>query len=143
MPEDIYGVKIDDFTACAPGEPCSNSVTVSFDSDRLPTWGDFYARCGIRTVHEDGLKEWNSAYNTGFTGDDNTAILDDTDPTGSVESGSLGNHILTPDGVAAGSGVSGFTYSGEVAVAPEPASTALFIAGAVFLGGRYIRKKRS
>lgn len=119
MPESIYGIKIDDVNACGEGEVCTNTVTVSFDSTRLPTWGDFYARCGTRPQHTDpnSPTAWNSAWNTGFTA---------VDPNNVPGDGSINNHLLVPD-----------------TVVPEPTSYLLFIAGAgVIAGRRYFRKKK-
>jgi hypothetical protein len=78
MPEAIYGIKFD---TCGD----STDVTVSFDSDRAPVWGDFYAKDGI--VQCDG---WTALYNTGFT-------VGDCDPTAAVRCGSFQNHLPVPD----------------------------------------------
>jgi len=75
MPEDLYGIK---FNAAI-----SNTiVTLSFDSDRAPIWGDFYAKCGSTS----GV--FNTVYNAGFSL---------PDPTAPVSSGIINNHILVPD----------------------------------------------
>lgn len=61
----------------------SNTVTIGFDTEYAPMWGDFYANC---TFAKGAL---NSAWNNGFT-------LNDTDPTSAIGNGSAGYHILTP-----------------------------------------------
>ncbi|NUM34795.1 MAG: hypothetical protein HUU50_09635 [Candidatus Brocadiae bacterium] len=75
MPEDLYGIKFDSAIN-------STTVTLVFDSDRVPVWGDFYAKCGATS----GVI--NTVYNAGFT------TLDPTDP---VANGTLYNHIIVPD----------------------------------------------
>ncbi len=77
MPADVYGVK---FVAAQGFDEIS--VTVRFDSDRGPTWGDFYAKDG------GGQGTWKTAYNQGFQ----TA-----DPTVAPASGSEQDHLLVPD----------------------------------------------
>ncbi|MCK5427765.1 MAG: hypothetical protein KAJ34_08725, partial [Thermodesulfovibrionia bacterium] len=96
----------------------------TFDSRRMPTWGDFYARCGVRNEHQQGTTTWNSAWNTGFT-------TSDTDPTDPPSNGSINgtvtySHLLVPD-----------------TVVPEPVSSVLFVTGAGLLAGRrYLRKRK-
>ena len=76
MPGSIYGIKFD---ACGN----STDVTVSFDSDRRPVWGDFYSKDGIMPCDE-----WCALYNTGF-------IFQD--PLAPACNGSLQCHLLVPD----------------------------------------------
>ena len=81
LPDNIYGPKFD---IGDPGsvDPEHTSIIVSFDSDRAPIWGDFYAKCG----NVGGTQ--NTLWNEGF-------LLDDPlDPAGD---GSVLNHILVPD----------------------------------------------
>jgi hypothetical protein len=54
MPNPIYGVKFDE-----------EKSTYTFISDRIPVWGNFYAKKG-----QDGL--WNLGLETAYSGSDNT-----------------------------------------------------------------------
>jgi len=72
IPGSVYGIKF--------GTDGTGSVTVSFDSDRVPVWGDFYAKGG-RT---------GAIFNAGFT-------ADDVDPTAPASNGSMDFHVLVPD----------------------------------------------
>ncbi len=78
MPEDMYGIKLD-------AAKNATTVTISFDSDRVPVWGDFYAKDGYSTCGG-----WNAVYNTGFT-------YNDYDPFAPAANGNLQNHLLVPD----------------------------------------------
>ena len=78
MPEDIYGIKFD---ACGN----ATDVTISFDSDRAPVWGDFYSKDGIIPG-----AQWCALYNSGFTSGD-------YDPFSAATNGSFQNHLLVPD----------------------------------------------
>jgi hypothetical protein len=75
MPGDLYGAKFDD--------TWGTTFTLEFTSNRLPVWGDFYAKDG--TVGGEGL---NQFWNAGF-------LLDD--PLFPPSNGSLDGHILRPD----------------------------------------------
>jgi hypothetical protein len=77
MPDSMLGLKWNFGT--------STTMTVEFDSDRAPVWGDFYAKDG-----KGSDKNWNVAYNLGFGNPD-------TDPTASIGNGSVDNHLLVPD----------------------------------------------
>ena len=81
LPDDIYGPKFDIGDA-ATAEPDYTSITVSFDSDRDPVWGDFYAKCG----KVGGTQ--NTIWNEGFV----TA-----DPLDAPANGTVLNHVLVPD----------------------------------------------
>jgi hypothetical protein len=74
MPDSAYGIKF-----AATG----TEYTVSFYSDRVPVWGDFYAKGGTDTV----------LYNAGFT-------VGDTDPTDAAADGNVAYHVLVPDTVS-------------------------------------------
>jgi hypothetical protein len=78
MPESMYGIKFDALKD-------SIYVTICFDSDRGPVWGDFYSKDGVSTC-----SGWNALYNTGFT-------YNDYDPMAGPANGSLQNHLLVPD----------------------------------------------
>jgi len=70
IPGNIYGIKIQSFTNNG-----DNTWAVSFNSTRVPVWGDFYAKGGAV----------NYAYNTGFLLADPTGLAGD------------GMHIAVPD----------------------------------------------
>jgi hypothetical protein len=74
MPTSIYGIKFDDTVG--------TTVAFSFDSWRVPVWGDFYAKCGATGGTQ------NAAWNAGFAA---------VDPTLGPYSGSEAFHILVPD----------------------------------------------
>lgn len=69
MPGNIYGIKFGDYYED------STNWTISFDSVRMPVWGDFYAKDG-----KDG-GDWVAMWNEGFEIEDNSA-----------------GHIMRPDG---------------------------------------------
>ncbi len=72
MPGSVYGIK---FNAAQDAD--ARVLTLSFDSDRVPVWGDFYSKGGR-----------NAVFNEGFMADD---------PTDPATSGSNGYHLLVPD----------------------------------------------
>jgi len=76
MPGEMWGVKYD-----VVGD--TKNYTISFTSNRIPVWGDFYAKDG-----NDEPKSY--VYNTGFLA---------ADPTAPASNGSINNHILRPDSV--------------------------------------------
>ncbi len=78
IPESMYGLKIN-FTGAG------TQITVSFESDRVPVWGDFYAKGGAA-----GGGVFNTVFNAGFT-------LNDEDPTDPASNGSVNYHVLVPD----------------------------------------------
>ena len=71
IPGNIFGVKIEGFAD-------TNPITFSFNIERAPVWGDFYAKGGNTSF----------AYNAGF-------IV--SDPIAGPTNGSLLDHILRPD----------------------------------------------
>ena len=75
MPDDLYGTKFDD--------AWGTTFTVEFTSNRLPVWGDFYAKDG-----QAGGEGLNQFWNSGFLVDD--PLLPPSD-------GSIDGHILRPD----------------------------------------------
>jgi len=78
IPESMYGLKIN-FTGAG------TQITVSFESDRVPVWGDFYAKGGAA-----GGGVFNTVFNAGFT-------LNDEDPTDPASNDSVNYHVLVPD----------------------------------------------
>jgi len=96
MPENIYGVKFDDLT--------ETTEIITFDSPRMPVWGNFYSRDGKAGGGQ------NAVWNTGF-------VDPEFDPETPPSDGSYRFHILAPD-----------TVVGEEVI-PEPASLALLLMG--------------
>ncbi len=78
MPGPMYGIKINQNVGYT-------DVTVSFDSDRVPVWGDFYSKNG-NLPGQVAIY----AYNSGFSLDD---------PTTAPHDGSEQGHLLVPDSV--------------------------------------------
>lgn len=76
LPADIYGAKFDSTQGTA--------ITIAFDSDRNPVWGDFYAKCGAVGGTQ------NTVWNAGFLTED---------PTDPAADGTIANHILVPNTV--------------------------------------------
>ncbi len=106
MPSDIYGIKFDDATG--------TTLTIEFDSPRVPVWGDFYAKDG--TVGGVQNAVWNGNGILGFTNPD-------SDPIAPPADGSVDLHVLVPDTV-------------EI---PEPGTLAVLLGGA---GLMMLRRRR-
>lgn len=121
MPDSIYGLKIEMDEAGGNNDQ-RTTFTIAFDSTRLPQWGDFYARCGVREGHQNDPQTFNYAYNTGFvSGEPNYP-----EPLQvAAGDGSVASHLLVPD-----------------TVVPEPVSSTLFVVGGGLLAGRRFMKKR-
>jgi hypothetical protein len=83
MPGSVYGAKFN-IGEESVIEAEFTTVTISFDSDRAPVWGDFYAKCGAVGGTQ------NTVWNQGFTNGD-------SDPTDPVGNGTVQNHVLVPD----------------------------------------------
>jgi hypothetical protein len=79
IPGDLYGLKVNT-SLNAP------TVTLSFYSNRMPVWGDFYAKDGAVP----GTGQWNYAYNSGFLA---------PDPIVAAHNGPEQGHLLVPDTV--------------------------------------------
>ncbi|HSW00492.1 MAG TPA: hypothetical protein VLI39_09990 [Sedimentisphaerales bacterium] len=73
MPATVYGVKFN-----AADDMDAKILTLEFDSDRVPVWGDLYAKGGSKSA----------LFNAGFAADD---------PTVPAASGSYESHLLVPD----------------------------------------------
>jgi len=97
MPENIYGVKFDDLT--------ETTEVITFDSSRMPVWGNFYSRDGVA-----GGGGQNAVWNAGF-------VDPEFDPETPIYDGSYRYHIIVPNTEIAGE------------VIPEPASVALLLMG--------------
>jgi len=86
MLDDVYGLKID----VPDGD--TNSVRVTFESNRTPVWGDIYAKDGKHddpTTPDDPTKEDAFLYNTGW---------DSVAPTVTyAASPGITNQVLVPD----------------------------------------------
>lgn len=107
MPSGLYGVKFEETTG--------TTVNISFTSNRMPVWGDFYAKDGVTAGAA------NAVWNSGFT-------APDYDPQSPAHSGSYMGHLLVPD-----------TVEGPGPV-PEPSSMAAFAMGLTTLVGLLRRR---
>jgi len=112
LPSNVYGIMF-----------CTRAVdpttlTISFDSDRAPVWGDMYAR----SFTFDG--QYNTLYNSGW--EYNT---DDNDPTDPPSNGSILDHVLVPGSQSTG--------HGEI---PAPGAMLLGTVGATLVG--WLGRKR-
>ena len=94
MPENVYGVKFN-----AEDTFDETTVMIAFDSDRVPVWGDFYAKGGGD----------NTLYNAGFT-------APDSDPADPPADGSIDSHVLVPDSTTVLVPVPGGVLMGSVGV---------------------------
>lgn len=72
MPGSVYGIK---FNIADDTEV--TTLALSFDSDRVPVWGDFYAKGGLGAL-------WNAGFLT-------------ADPIVPPDDGSILSHVLVPD----------------------------------------------
>lgn len=84
LPSDLYGIKF-----CSNLDPIS--LTLSFDSDRAPVWGDFYAMSYPGYDPQLGGVYRNTLYNWGFVA---------PDPLDAPQDGSVNDHVLVPDSLA-------------------------------------------
>ena len=98
QPVDIYGIKFDDTDG--------TTLTIDFDSQRDPIWGDFYAKGGRKIKQQ----VWNGGITV-------------VDPMG-IGNGSFNNHILVPDTTT------------SMGMVPEPASMLLISLGALMIRQR-------
>lgn len=102
FPNSFYGIKFD-----------SGGSTFSFDTERSPVWGNFFAKGGVYYEGE-SEKVRIRTYNSGLAVD-------------GFESDDKLDFIVRPNGVP---------------VVPEPVSSTLFIAGAAAFGLRGLKKRR-
>ena len=105
LPDSVAGVRF-------WGDSGSTIETISFSSDYLPMWGDFYAT---------DTSSLSAAWNMGLTNPD-------TDPSDPAGTGSIDYHILVP-------GAEGFP------IIPVPPAVWLFGSGLLVLTGMSRRKK--
>lgn len=77
IPGSIFGIKFDGTTG--------TTVMLTFDSDRTPVWGDFYAKNGT-AGNDQGV--FNAVWNSSFT---------QPDPLDAATNGSINCKILRPD----------------------------------------------
>ncbi|MCE5326478.1 MAG: PEP-CTERM sorting domain-containing protein [Planctomycetaceae bacterium] len=97
LPQSVYGIKF-----ARAGEL---TLSVEFDSNFAPVWGDVYAR----GANSGGM--YNTLWNGGFA---------DEDPGAAATDGSYNNHVLVPGGLSVG--------AGEI---PEPSTVLLLGLGSV------------
>lgn len=71
LPDSVYGIKFE-------GLPDSTEMTISFSSNKVPVWGDFYAKAASGEY----------LYNAGFA---------NPDPLDALANGTIDNHIIRPD----------------------------------------------
>ena len=109
MPSLLWGIKFEDGGDGSTGY----DWTVSFTTDRVPVWGDFYAVDGKRPGHETAI--WNEGFGN-----------PDTDPSNPAGNTPIENHILVPD-----------TTTNSV---PAPGAILLTSVGMVLV--RYLRTRR-
>lgn len=105
MPEDVIGIRFD------PVGVDPLSMTWTFFCNRMPVWGDFYAKDGNIGGGPNIAYNYNqSGIETGFVDPDgNDSVRDDPDPVTGPSDGSVDHHILRPD-----------------ALVPEPVTVVLF-----------------
>lgn len=82
LPRDLFGIEFSTFDI----DP--TTLTIDFDSDREPVWGDFYARSHVVGTHFSAMSNW------GLNG------MPETDPSDPAGDGSIGGHILVPGSVS-------------------------------------------
>ncbi len=95
------------------------SLTISFDSDREPVWGDIY----VRSFPIDG--SYSTLCNAGWT-------WPDTDPNAPPSDGSIGNHVLVPNSIS--------TPPAGEPVVPAPGAVLLGTLGVSLTG--WLRRRR-
>lgn len=113
IPDTLQGIKFN---------TTGNTTNLSWSiySDRVPVWGDFYAKDGKSGGPGGGNDVY--LYNTGFT-------AGDTDPDAPAADGSVDNHILRPDSLSDPEGPS----------IPEPQTTLLGMIGLMMIFRRRSR----
>jgi hypothetical protein len=94
LPENLFGLKFQPFDGPV--------AMIDFDSTRIPTWGDFYAKGGAKS---------GNLWNAGF-------LSPDVDPIAALQDGSISYHILVPDTI---------TATARAVPIPNPAPGALLL----------------
>ncbi|HQG47589.1 MAG TPA: hypothetical protein PK373_00760 [Sedimentisphaerales bacterium] len=110
LPRNLYGIRL----ATANIDP--KTLTISFDTDRAPVWGDFYARSYVL----DG--DFCAFYNYGLF------YTPESDPLDPPSNGSILNHVLVPDSI-------------PMVLIPAPAAMLLSILGLPLAG--WLRRHQS
>lgn len=110
LPRNLYGIRL----ATVDIDP--KVLTISFDTDRAPVWGDFYARSYV----VDG--DFCALYNYGLF------KTPESDPLDPPSNGSILSHVLVPDSVV-------------MVQIPAPAAMLLSVVGLPLAG--WLRRNRS
>jgi hypothetical protein len=109
LPRSLFGIAFSTFDI----DP--KTLTISFDTDRAPVWGDFYARSYVIGDHFSAMINWG------------LNEMPETDPSDPPGNGSVKNHVLVPDSVS-------------ITAIPAPGAVLLGTLGASLAG--WLRRRR-